>query len=139
MQKIAFAGTDGRTLLSALVISTATSEIYTEEFKGVVIRGTPSMPKFVEIMNWPVEFIATKSNTANDYCDAMKRFCLKGWWMLWRKPVSVIKSWDCQNPALLLKGTKLNVRNSAGMREFRWRLHGLKSTPKIISAFWRRV
>ncbi|MGD8257117.1 MAG: hypothetical protein PVG70_12300 [Desulfobacterales bacterium] len=71
MQKIAFAGTDGRTLLSALVISTATSDIYTEEFKGVVIRGTPSMPKYVEIMNWPVEFIATKSNTAKDYRDAI--------------------------------------------------------------------
>jgi len=71
MQKIAFAGTDGRTLLSALVISTATSDIHTEEFKGVVIRGTPCMPKYVEIMNWPVEFIATKSNAAKDYCETI--------------------------------------------------------------------
>ena len=51
MKKIAFAGTDGRTLLSALVTATAISDHNREEFKGVVIRGTPSMPKFCEIMN----------------------------------------------------------------------------------------
>jgi phosphoribosylamine--glycine ligase len=67
MKKIAFAGTDGRTLLSALVTATAISDHYPEEFKGVVIRGTPSMPKFCEIMNWPVEFVATASNSVADY------------------------------------------------------------------------
>ncbi|MGD9363976.1 MAG: hypothetical protein PVH85_34280, partial [Desulfobacterales bacterium] len=67
MKKIAFAGTDGRTLLSALVTGTATSEIYSENYTGIVIRGTPSMPTFSEIMNWPVEFIATNSNSAEDY------------------------------------------------------------------------
>ena len=67
MKKIAFAGTDGRTLLSALVTATATSDIYDETFEGVVVRGTPSMPKFSEIMNWPVEFIATASNSVEDY------------------------------------------------------------------------
>ncbi len=46
MKKIAFAGTDGRTLLSAMVTGTATSDIYDDVFKGVVIRGTPSMPKY---------------------------------------------------------------------------------------------
>ena len=71
MNKIAFAGTDGRTLLSALVTSTATSDVYKEEFKGVVIRGTPSMPKFCEIMNWPVEFVATASNSVEDYSKAI--------------------------------------------------------------------
>jgi hypothetical protein len=34
MKKIAFAGTDGRTLLCALVTATATSEIYQDEQRG---------------------------------------------------------------------------------------------------------
>jgi len=71
MKKIAFAGTDGRTLLSALVTSTAVSDIYPDKFQGVVIRGTPSMPKFSEIMNWPVEFIPTASNSVEDYTRAI--------------------------------------------------------------------
>jgi len=71
MKKIAFAGTDGRTLLSALVTATAISDHCQEEFKGVVIRGTPSMPKFCEIMNWPVEFLATASNSVEDYTTAI--------------------------------------------------------------------
>ena len=71
MKKIAFAGTDGRTLLSALVTATATSDIYDEAFKGLVIRGTPAMPEFSEIMNWPVEFIATNSNSVEDYRSAI--------------------------------------------------------------------
>jgi len=71
MQKIAFAGTDGRTLLSALVTGSASSDIYDDEFKGVVIRGTPSMPKFSELMNWPVEFIATSSNSVEAYTAAI--------------------------------------------------------------------
>ena len=73
MKKIAFAGTDGRTLLSALVTGTATSDIYDDEFKGVVIRGTPSMPKFSEIMNWAVAYIATNSNSVEDYTAAIIR------------------------------------------------------------------
>ncbi len=71
MKKIAFAGTDGRTLLSALVTGTATSDIYNEAYKGIVIRGTPAMPKFSEIMNWPVEFIPTNSNSVEDYTTAI--------------------------------------------------------------------
>jgi phosphoribosylamine--glycine ligase len=71
MKRIAFAGTDGRTLLCALVVSTATSEQYPERFQGVVIRGTPSMPKFAEIMNWPVEFIPTAENSVREYADAI--------------------------------------------------------------------
>lgn len=71
MKKIAFAGTDGRTLLSALVTATATSGIYDEMFKGIVVRGTPSMPQFSQIMNWPVEFIATASNSVEDYSEAI--------------------------------------------------------------------
>ncbi|CAB1061451.1 Phosphoribosylamine--glycine ligase (EC [Olavius sp. associated proteobacterium Delta 1] len=71
MKKIAFAGTDGRTLLSALVTATAKSDIYPETFTGVVIRGTPSMPVFCEIMNWPVEFVETASNSVADYTAAI--------------------------------------------------------------------
>ena len=76
MKRIAFAGTDGRTLLCALVVSTATSDRYPDRFQGVVVRGTPSMPKFAEIMNWPLEFIPTADNSAPAYAatiiDAIK-------------------------------------------------------------------
>lgn len=71
MKNIAFAGTDGRTLLSALVTSTATSEIHADAYQGVVIRGTPAMPKFAEIMKWPVAFIETGSNSVQDYTAAI--------------------------------------------------------------------
>lgn len=71
MKKIAFAGTDGRTLLCALVVSTATSELYQDSFAGIVIRGTPSMPKFAETMNWPVEFIPTQGNSYDEYAEAI--------------------------------------------------------------------
>lgn len=71
MKKIAFAGTDGRTLLCALVVSTATSDYYPDPFQGVVVRGTPSMPKFAEIMNWPIEFIPTAGNSVDEYADAV--------------------------------------------------------------------
>ena len=71
MKKIAFAGTDGRTLLCALVVSTATSDIYKDTFQGVVVRGTPSMPIFAETMNWPVEFIPTSGNSYDEYAEAV--------------------------------------------------------------------
>jgi phosphoribosylamine--glycine ligase len=71
MKKIAFAGTDGRTLLWALIVSTATSEKYENNYRGIVMRGTPAMPKFVEMMEWPVSFIPTRSNTADDYATAV--------------------------------------------------------------------
>jgi phosphoribosylamine--glycine ligase len=71
MKKIAFAGTDGRTLLCALVVSTATSDIYKDTFQGVVVRGTPSMPRFAETMNWPVEFIPTTGNSYDEYAEAI--------------------------------------------------------------------
>ena len=71
MKKIAFAGTDGRTLLSALVTATAKSDHYQEAFEGIVIRGTPSMPVFCELMNWPVGFIETASNSVSDYTAAI--------------------------------------------------------------------
>ena len=67
MKKIAFAGTDGRTILSALVVSTAKSDHYANDYHGVVLRGTPAMPKFVEILKWPITVIPTASNSAEDY------------------------------------------------------------------------
>ncbi|NNF98109.1 MAG: hypothetical protein HKM93_01920 [Desulfobacteraceae bacterium] len=67
MTKIAFAGTDGRTLLGAWVVSTAKSDTCSDEYQGVVLRGTPAMPKFTELMNWPVTFVSTDSNSAEDY------------------------------------------------------------------------
>ena len=77
MKKIAFAGTDGRTFLCALVVSTATSEMYKDSFQGVVVRGTPSMPKFAETMNWPIAFIPTEGNSYDEYAaaiiDALKK------------------------------------------------------------------
>ncbi|MCP4688908.1 MAG: hypothetical protein GY859_12720 [Desulfobacterales bacterium] len=71
MKKIAFAGTDGRTLLCALIVSTARSEVHPDEFEGMVIRGTPSMPAFSEMMKWPVRFIPTASNSIEDYADGI--------------------------------------------------------------------
>ena len=67
MKKIAFAGTDGRTMLSALTVSTAKSDAYPQPYQGVVVRGTPAMPQFAELMNWPIDFIATASNSMEDY------------------------------------------------------------------------
>ena len=72
MKKIAFAGTDGRTLLCAQVVSTATSECYPERFQGVVVRGTPSMPHFCNVMNWPVDFIASAGNSVKEYAAAIR-------------------------------------------------------------------
>ena len=67
MKKIAFAGTDGRTLLWAQVVSTAKSDTCPDEFHGMVVRGTPAMPAFVRQMNWPVTFVPTPSNSLQDY------------------------------------------------------------------------
>jgi phosphoribosylamine--glycine ligase len=71
MTKIAFAGTDGRTLLCAWVVSTATSDHYTNDFQGAVVRGTPAMPEFCRLHHWPVDFIPTNSNSVDDYSEAI--------------------------------------------------------------------
>lgn len=69
--RIGYAGTDGRTLLSAIETSKAVSEIYHDEMAGVVIRGTPSMPKFSEMMGWPIEFVPTRDNSVESYAEAI--------------------------------------------------------------------
>jgi len=71
MKKIAFAGTDGRTVLSALIVSTAKSDMNPDVYQGVVVRGTPAMPKFAELMNWPVDVIPTASNSIADYAESL--------------------------------------------------------------------
>jgi len=73
MKKIAFAGTDGRTILSALIVATAKSDNYPDAYQGVVVRGTPAMPKFAELMNWPIRFIPTASNSVADYAESLIR------------------------------------------------------------------
>ncbi|MBI9085254.1 MAG: hypothetical protein JEZ11_16780 [Desulfobacterales bacterium] len=71
MKTIAFAGTDGRTLLCALTVSTATSEAYPDPYQGAVVRGTPAMPVFSRQMDWPVNFIPTRSNSVAHYTEAI--------------------------------------------------------------------
>ena len=58
-------------MLWAHVVATAKSDIYPDEFDGFVVRGTPAMPAFVEQMNWPVNFVPTRSNSSNDYAEAI--------------------------------------------------------------------
>ena len=36
------------------------------------------MPKFCELHNWPVEFVATNSNTMDDYAEAVIRALKEG-------------------------------------------------------------
>ncbi|MFO7875621.1 MAG: hypothetical protein R6U55_03435 [Desulfovermiculus sp.] len=70
--KIGFAGTDARTLLSALIVSTAKSETESTPCRGVVVRGTPSMPRLAEkdMSDWPVDFISTENNSVQAYAQA---------------------------------------------------------------------
>ncbi len=75
MQKkiqIGFAGTDARTLLAALVVSTARSEHDQIPCQGVVVRGTSSMPRLAQadMNNWPVDFISTQDNSVQAYAQA---------------------------------------------------------------------
>ena len=71
MTKIAFAGTDGRTLLCAWVVSTAISDHHKNTFQGCVVRGTPAMPEFCKQHQWPVDFITTRSNSVDHYSEAI--------------------------------------------------------------------
>ncbi len=70
-KRIGFAGTDGRTYLSAHTVSTATSEKYSGNYIGVVIRGTSSMPQFAKILDLPIEFIPTKDNSVQSYAESI--------------------------------------------------------------------
>lgn len=65
--KIGFAGTDGRTLLAAITVSTAKSATNNERFEGVIIRGTSSMPEVAKIMKWPIKFIPTIDNSVESF------------------------------------------------------------------------
>ena len=77
---IGFAGTDARTLLSALVVSTASSQTNVDPFRGLVIRGTSSMPHIAgaKVMDWPVAFLPTPDNSVQAYVQAMSRAMQEG-------------------------------------------------------------
>ncbi len=78
MKTIAFAGTDGRTLLSAFVISTATSESTADTYRGAVVRGTPAMPAYARALDWPVDFLPTASNSVDDYAAGIIEYLKAG-------------------------------------------------------------
>ncbi len=69
--RIGYVGTDGRSFLAALETSRATSECYPGSYRGVVVRGTPAMPPFVQRMNWPVEFVPVAEHTVPAYAQAL--------------------------------------------------------------------
>ncbi|MCF8085313.1 MAG: hypothetical protein K9J48_00340 [Desulfohalobiaceae bacterium] len=73
--RIGFAGTDARTLLSALVMSTAASETDHAAYRGVVVRGTSAMPILSgpEWFDWPVDFIPTSENSLEAYAEALEK------------------------------------------------------------------
>ncbi len=65
--RIGFAGTDARTMLSALVVSTAKSQTTSQPYRGSVIRGTPAMPFFADKLNWPIDFFSTEDTSVKSY------------------------------------------------------------------------
>ncbi|MDP1846020.1 MAG: hypothetical protein Q8L09_04795 [Candidatus Moranbacteria bacterium] len=71
MIKIGFVGTDGRSFLGALETSRAKSDSYPGEYQGVVVRGTPAMPAWAKLMEWPVDFISTENNSVKAYSEAL--------------------------------------------------------------------
>ncbi len=77
---IGFAGTDARTLLSALVVSTASSETRKDLFRGLVIRGTSSMPHIAgpNIMDWPIAFVPAEDNAVEAYVRAIHQGLQEG-------------------------------------------------------------
>ncbi len=79
--KLGFAGTDARTLLSALTVSSAKSSVETGKlYRGVVVRGTSAMSRFADkdIMNWDIDFIPTKDNSVDSYSEAIISAINKG-------------------------------------------------------------
>ena len=72
--KIGFAGTDARTLLSAVLISQTGKDDDGQAHKGVVIRGTPAMPRFSDqVMGWDVDFVPTQDNSVESYAEAIEK------------------------------------------------------------------
>ncbi len=68
--KIGFAGTDGRTYLSAQVVSTAKSEVESGRYKGIIVRGTSGQPEFQKKLGHPIDFIPTEDNSVEAYFQA---------------------------------------------------------------------
>ncbi len=72
--RLGFAGTDARTLLSALTVSSARSSEETDKlYRGVVVRGTSAMSWFAEqeMIGWDIDFIKTKDNSVDSYAEAI--------------------------------------------------------------------
>ena len=76
--KMGFVGTDGRTLLSALETSRATSELYPGDYRGLVVRGTPAMPAWARRVGWPVDFLPVADHSAPAYAEALIRAFREG-------------------------------------------------------------
>ncbi len=79
--RLGFAGTDARTLLSALTVSSAKSSAETSKlYRGVVVRGTSAMSKFAEkkILNWDIDFVSTSDNSVDSYVGAIIKSMTEG-------------------------------------------------------------
>ena len=118
--RIGFAGTDARTLLSAQVMSTASSEMDSASYCGVVIRGTSAMPVLAgsEWFDWPVDFLPTAENSTEAYAEALVQAFREG-------------SLDCALPlpeALQYGGIVDRVRDSG----YGDRIAGLESEAAFI-------
>jgi phosphoribosylamine---glycine ligase len=69
--KIGFIGSDGRSFLAALETSRAKSELYSGDYRGVVVKGTSAMPKIAEKLELPIDFIPTADNSLDAYSEAV--------------------------------------------------------------------
>lgn len=120
--RIGFAGTDARTLLSALVLSTATSAHSEQRFQGVVIRGTSAMPAFARhpALDWPVDFIPTADNSVSAYAQAISQTLKQG-----------VLDYVFPLPEGLLFGGLVDQLTADGLGE---RVIGLSSTGAFLEA-----
>ena len=64
MKRIALAGTDGRTFAAARTISE-------QGHKGIIVRGTPGMKPWAEVMGYDIDFITTNGNDSMNYANAL--------------------------------------------------------------------
>ncbi|MFA5926069.1 MAG: hypothetical protein WC831_03990 [Parcubacteria group bacterium] len=71
--KLGFLGTDGRTLLAAIISMLSTSEHDLRQHKGIVVRGTGAMQPWAESreIEWPIGFLPVPDNSADAYAAAL--------------------------------------------------------------------
>ena len=118
--RIGFAGTDARTLLSALVVSTARSDRFENRFEGAVVRGTSAMPRFAGDMGWPVRFIPTQDNSPGAYAEGIRNALDRG-----------ELDYVLPMPEALLFGGLVDEMDKAGLGS---RVAGLSSEASFIEA-----